>query len=32
VSYLEELIGCRIDLVSTGPGREAMIKLPMRRS
>lgn len=32
VSYLEELIGCRIDLVSTGPDREAMIKLPMRRA
>jgi adenylosuccinate synthase len=28
VSYLEELIGCRIDLVSTGPDRNAMIKLP----
>ena len=28
VSYLEELIGCRIDLVSTGPERSAMIKLP----
>jgi len=31
VSYLEELIGCRIDLVSTGPERSAMIKLPARR-
>jgi adenylosuccinate synthase len=27
VSYLEELIGCRIDLVSLGPERDAMIKL-----
>jgi adenylosuccinate synthase len=30
VSYLEELIGCRVDLVSTGPDREAMIRLPAR--
>ena len=30
VLYLEELIGCRIDLVSTGPERSAMIKLPAR--
>jgi len=30
VSYLEELVGCRIDLVSTGPERSAMIKLPAR--
>jgi adenylosuccinate synthase len=26
VSYLEELVGCRIDLVSTGPERSAMIR------
>ncbi len=27
VSYLEELVGCRVNLVSTGPERSAMIKL-----
>jgi adenylosuccinate synthase len=30
VSYLEELIGCRVNLVSTGPERAAMIKLSAR--
>ncbi|MFQ5512281.1 MAG: adenylosuccinate synthetase, partial [Candidatus Krumholzibacteriia bacterium] len=26
VSFLEELIGCRIELVSTGPERSAMVR------
>lgn len=31
IGFLEELIGCRIDLVSTGPDRDAMIKLSSPR-
>ncbi|MDH3217332.1 MAG: adenylosuccinate synthase [Candidatus Krumholzibacteria bacterium] len=31
VGFLEELIGCRIDLVSLGPDRNAMIRFSSRR-